>query len=258
MTLASPTAIPAFRDNYIWALRQGHQCVVVDPGDAGPVENFLREHQLRLAAILITHHHADHVGGIHQLLRHRQVPVYGPATETIPGLTQALKDGDTLILPGVDLALDVLSVPGHTLGHLAYYAASPGWLFCGDTLFSGGCGRLFEGTPEQMYHSLQRLAALPTETQVYCTHEYTQANLNFAAAVLPDDAAVQQRLNEVSALRAKGHITLPSTLAEELRSNLFLRTGNSALRSVCEKREKGSGSDSMKCFAALRRWKDDF
>lgn len=256
--LPSPTAIPAFHDNYIWAIRQGDHCVVVDPGDAGPVEQFLHENQLVLSSILVTHHHPDHVGGITALLQERNIPVYGPARETIPGMTHPLAEGDTIQPAGVDMTLTVLEVPGHTLGHIAFHEADQHWLFCGDTLFAGGCGRLFEGTPAQMHASLQRLASLPAETKVFCTHEYTLANLTFAVAVTPDDKAVTRRLESVRQARKAGRITLPSSIEEETRSNPFLRANEPALQHACEAREPGSAGNDMQCFATLRRWKDNF
>lgn len=256
--LASPTAIPAFNDNYIWALHDTTHCVVVDPGDAAPVEAFLQEQGLMLSAILITHHHPDHVGGISALLKNRDIPVYGPAAETIPGRTQALEQGDSITLDVFDLTLNVLAVPGHTLGHIVFHATHKEWLFCGDTLFAGGCGRLFEGSPEQMHHSLQKLAALPPQTQIFCAHEYTQANLTFAAAVTPDDSAVAERLSQVKAQRLRGEITLPSRLSLELQTNPFLRSHEPALQHACEQREPGAAAGPVACFAALRRWKDNF
>lgn len=255
--LQTPTAIAAFQDNYIWALRRDNHCVVVDPGDAAPVESWLRQQGLLLTGILITHHHPDHVGGVNALLEHRDIPVYGPARETIPGLTHPLNDGDRVKLAELDLELEVLDVPGHTLGHIAYHARQPGWLFCGDTLFAGGCGRLFEGTPEQMHHSLSRLAALPEDTQVFCAHEYTLANLTFAAKVTPEDPDVRTRLNDVKALRDAGHITLPSTIAVERRTNPFLRATEPALRQSCERHFDTPLDTPVDSFAALRRWKDN-
>lgn len=256
--LPSPIAIPAFTDNYIWTISQRDQCVVVDPGDAGPVEQFLQDKGLTLAAILVTHHHPDHVGGIATLTQDRDIPVYGPANETIPCMTQPLEDAQQITLPALDLTLKVMEVPGHTLGHIAYYDDQNGWLFCGDTLFAAGCGRLFEGTPSQMYTSLHRLAELPGQTLVYCTHEYTRANLEFAVAVTPEDQRVQARLAAVKAAREEGQITLPTTLAEECRTNPFLRTGEAEVQAACEAREPGAGSDDAQCFASLRRWKDNF
>lgn len=256
--LASPIAIPAFNDNYIWAICHEGQCVVVDPGDAAPVERFLEDKGLNLAAILITHHHPDHVGGINALIADRQIPVYGPARETIPGMTCPLEDKQQITLDALGIRMTVLDVPGHTLGHIAYYDAANSWLFCGDTLFAGGCGRLFEGTPSQMHASLHRLAELPAQTQVYCTHEYTLANLRFAIAVTPDDQRVQARFAAVKTAREQGLITLPTTVAEECRTNPFLRTAETAIQAACESREPGSANDNVQCFASLRRWKDNF
>ncbi|MBV2263778.1 MAG: hydroxyacylglutathione hydrolase, partial [Thauera sp.] len=182
--------IPAFRDNYIWLVHDGRHALVVDPGDATPVEEALREHGLALAAILVTHHHPDHTGGIGALVASHRVPVYGPARESIAGVVHSVADGDEIHLPAPAIALRVLEVPGHTAGHVAYVGmdSEPGLVFCGDTLFSAGCGRLFEGTPVQLGHSLARLAALPPDTRVYCTHEYTLSNLAFARAAEPDNA----------------------------------------------------------------------
>ncbi|EUC71339.1 hydroxyacylglutathione hydrolase [Alcanivorax sp. 97CO-5] len=254
---ASPIAIPAFNDNYIWAFHQQDQCVVVDPGDAEPVERYLRENGLSLSALLITHHHPDHVGGVAALTKHRDIPVYGPAKESIPAMSHPLHEGDTITPAGTDLAFTIMEVPGHTLGHIAFINASHGWLFSGDTLFAGGCGRLFEGTAAQMFHSLERLAALPEATLVFCAHEYTQANLTFAAAVTPNDSAVQTRLQAVTELRKKGKITLPSTLAEEKATNPFLRSDNEEVKASCQRHEPGCGESDIQCFAALRRWKDN-
>lgn len=254
--LRAPTAIPAFNDNYIWAIDDGHDSVVVDPGDAVPVEAWLREQGLNLSAILITHHHPDHVGGVAALCRDRSIPVYGPANETIPAMDHPLKDGDTVRLSAPALDLTVIEVPGHTLGHIAYHAAGPGWLFCGDTLFAGGCGRLFEGTPAQMHHSLSRLAALPEETRVFCAHEYTLANLTFASTVSPEDAAVTQRLATVRSLREQQRITLPSTIGEERRTNPFLRAAEPQLREAAAAHFGEAPADPVGSFAALRRWKD--
>src|ERR1700732_4808111 len=166
-------AIPAFKDNYLWLIHNGAYAVAVDPGDAAPILAALERHHLTLAAILLTHHHADHIGGVPQLLQHTKVPVYGPRNDAIAAVTIPLDEGDRVDLAELPLQLSVLDVPGHTLGHIAYVAQQQGWLFCGDTLFAGGCGRLFEGTPMQMVNSLAKLTALPDTTQVYCAHEYT-------------------------------------------------------------------------------------
>ena len=247
--------IPAFKDNYIWLLRKGAAATVVDPGDARPVLEVLERESLTLASILVTHHHADHQGGVAALLAHCRAEVYGPAAESISGISRALRGGETIHPAGCDSSLAVMAVPGHTLGHLAYYGA--GCLFCGDTLFAGGCGRLFEGTPAQMAASLARLATLPDETAVYCAHEYTQANLRFALAVEPGNRHLQGRALEVAAARASGLATVPSTIACEKASNPFLRCAEPEV--VASARQHGAGgADEVAVFAALREWKNGF
>jgi hydroxyacylglutathione hydrolase len=247
--------IPAFADNYLWLLVRDRRAVVVDPGDAAPVQQVLRERQLMLSAILVTHHHGDHVGGVLDLSS-GGVPVYGPAGETIPGRTQALREGDRIEALGE--RFEVLDVPGHTRGHIAYYAPDLQALFCGDTLFAAGCGRLFEGTPAQMAASLAKLAALPAATRVYCAHEYTLANLRFARAVEPDNAALAARTAHCDVLRAAGLPTVPSTLAEEQATNPFLRCAEPAVRAAAERVEAGAGASTLASFAALRAWKNRF
>lgn len=251
-------ALPAFADNYIWMLHDGHAAVVVDPGDDAPVVAALDAMSLQLAAILVTHHHADHVGGVDALRARLRGPVYGPAGESIPEPFEPLADGDRVDVLGQ--RFDVVDVPGHTAGHIAYVEHGTGadaLLFCGDTLFSGGCGRLFEGTPAQMHHSLQRLAALPPDTRVCCTHEYTLANLRFAAAVEPANAALQRYTAECQRRRQAGEPTLPSRIGLELQINPFLRCAEPAV--VAAARAHGANSDSgADVFAALRRWKDGF
>jgi len=245
--------IPAFKDNYIWLLTRGRQALVVDPGDAVPVLQRLTTDGLELSGILITHHHADHQGGIAELLTHRACDVFAPADESITGRTRPLRGGDRLEVLGT--SVEVMAVPGHTLGHLAYL--TPGALFCGDTLFGAGCGRLFEGTPAQMSGSLARIAALPDETRIYCAHEYTQMNLPFAQAVEPDNAAVQARLQKVSAMRAAGLATVPLLLGEEKLTNPFLRCDQPAV--IAAARAHGATDETpVAVFAALRAWRNVF
>jgi len=251
-------ALPAFDDNYIWMLHDGHDAVVVDPGDETPVLDALRAHSLRLAAILVTHHHADHVGGVAALRQATQAAVYGPAGEAIPEPFVPLAGGDQLAVLGQ--RFDVVDVPGHTAGHIAYVehgAAAEPLLFCGDTLFSAGCGRLFEGTPAQMHASLQKLAALPPDSRVCCTHEYTLSNLRFAAAVEPDNAAIARHTAHCRALRAAGRPTLPSHIALELEINPFLRCTEPAVVQAAQA-HGAAGRAAPEVFAALRRWKDGF
>jgi hydroxyacylglutathione hydrolase len=226
--------IPAFKDNYIWLLRKGASAAVVDPGDARPVLDLLDREGLSLASILVTHHHADHQGGVAELLAHYPAEVFGPAAESITGLSRPLSGGETVRIAACDVEFQVIAVPGHTLGHIAYYGA--GCLFCGDTLFAGGCGRLFEGTAAQMADSLARLAELPDETAVYCAHEYTQANLRFALAVEPGNRRLQSRVNEVARARASGLATVPSTMAIEKASNPFLRCGEPEVAASARRR----------------------
>jgi hydroxyacylglutathione hydrolase len=250
--------IPAFQDNYLWLIHDGVTGAVVDPGDADPVLAALSEHGLTLAAILLTHHHADHVGGVSTLLRHFDIPVFGPHAEAIPEVSVALHEGDHARIPSLGLDLEVLDVPGHTRGHIAYYSAQQGWLFCGDTLFAGGCGRLFEGTPEQMTASLGKLAALPDATQVYCAHEYTISNLRFAMEVEPANRDLQQRMQVESERRARGLPTVPSTIGREKATNPFLRYRNPAIADRLMETGQLSSREPNAVFAALRLWKNSY
>ncbi len=251
-------ALPAFNDNYIWMLHDGVRAAVVDPGDAGPVHEALDALRLQLSAILVTHHHADHVGGVDALRGRLQGSVFGPARERIPTPFTPLSDGARIEALG--LRFEVIDVPGHTAGHIAYLTHDDGpdpLLFCGDTLFSGGCGRLFEGTPAQMHQSLSRLSALPAKTRVCCTHEYTLSNLKFALAVEPANEALAAYTSECQALRAAGQITLPSTIGRELQINPFLRCDQPAV--VATAMAHGAPNPApVAVFGALREWKNHF
>ena len=263
-------ALPAFSDNYIWMLHDGQQALVVDPGDAAPVLKALDAQGLILAAILVTHHHPDHVGGLAGLRSRLTGPVYGPALESIPAPFEPLNDGAHITVLGLDF--EVMDVPGHTAGHIAYFhpagpapASAPPQqaddnrpiLFCGDTLFSAGCGRLFEGTPAQMHHSLSRLAALPGNSRVCCAHEYTESNLRFAAAVEPDNTEISAAITDCRSLRLQGLPTLPSTIAHELAINPFMRCDAAAvIRAASARGASGPGGAAV--LGALREWKNNF
>jgi hydroxyacylglutathione hydrolase len=246
--------IPAFRDNYIWCLRDQNHAAVVDPGDAAPVRAYLARENLELSAILTTHHHNDHVGGIGALTHSHPVPVFAPFDDRIDHVTDRVGEGDVVRLPRFELEFRVLEIPGHTLTHIAYYG--PNMLFCGDTLFACGCGRLFEGTPLQMLTSLTRLSTLPEETLVYCGHEYTQSNLRFGRTVDPSNPALRAWEEEANDLRRRQQPTLPSSLAREQRANPFLRCDDPVIAAaVC--RETGQAlTGPVAVFAALREWKN--
>ncbi|HEY8118818.1 MAG TPA: hydroxyacylglutathione hydrolase [Methylophilaceae bacterium] len=247
------TPIPAFQDNYIWLLRYGNHAAVVDPGDAIPVIETLRRLDLTLDFILITHHHSDHVGGVAELLLHSHAKVYAPRREHYEFAHIQVRDHDVVQLNSIDnLQLSVMDVPGHTLGHVAYYGAN--YLFCGDTLFAAGCGRLFEGTSEQMYSSLQRLAKLPKETAVYCTHEYTEHNLRFARMLDTDNPVLASRQDAAAALRANHKPTLPSTIGLELETNPFLRCDTPAIQRAAMIKS----SDPVQVFAAIREMRNHY
>lgn len=260
--MLSFTALPAFNDNYIWLIKDASRqlCAAVDPGDAQPVLDWLAEHpQWQLTDIIITHYHHDHIGGIEALKAATQARVVGPARETIPALDLPVDEGATIHLLGS--TVQVYAVPGHTLGHVVYFCetdASPPWLLSGDTLFSAGCGRVFEGTPEQMYASLQRLANLPDDTLVYCTHEYTLSNLLFAQAVEQNNPDLNQYLDKVRAQRNKQQITLPSSIALEKRINPFLRCEHAEVIQAAEHKAGATLPTSEAVFATLRAWKDTF
>jgi hydroxyacylglutathione hydrolase len=246
----------AFKDNYVWTLRKGRYAAVVDPGEARPVLDYLEAEGAQLTAILATHHHQDHVGGIAELLQIHKVPVYGPRGEPIATLTQAVGGGDTVALEQLDVSFEVLDIPGHTRAHVAYYGAN--MLFCGDTLFACGCGKAFEGTPQQLYSSLEKLVALPDETLVYCGHEYTLSNIGFAKAVEPDNAALLEREGNDARLRRENLPTLPSTIGREKATNPFVRVTRPAVIASANKYLGKRVSDPAGVFAALRQWKNEF
>ncbi|AYZ67887.1 hydroxyacylglutathione hydrolase [Burkholderia multivorans] len=269
--------VPAFEDNYIWLVSDGSEAIAVDPGEAAPVRRALSERGWRLTAILLTHHHADHVGGVTDLIDGQPddapLAVYGPAGEEIGVVTHPLRGGDRVTLDAPALAFDVLDVPGHTRGHIAYFqqagkgaagqgaagqgAAAP-HVFCGDTLFSCGCGRLFEGTPAQMLASLDALAALPGDTRVHCAHEYTLSNIRFALACEPGNAALAAWRDEAAERRARGVPTLPTTIAHERAVNPFLRADSAEIHATLEAQLHESVPDRLTAFRLLREWKNRF
>lgn len=257
MSQLTISPISAFDDNYIWCIQNNSDCVVVDPGDAAPVLEHCQSHKLTLSAILITHHHWDHTNGLDALLAEFPgIPVFGPQVGNIRFLTHKLKEGDEITLAQFNMTLRILDVPGHTLDHIAY--VSDLGVFCGDTLFSGGCGRLFEGTPEQMNRSLGKLMLLDDELAVYCTHEYTLANLKFANTVEPENNALKDYTQWAIKQRALGQPTLPSTIKREKAINPFLRTQEQRIKHNVEQQLGQSLQGSDDVFAAIRGWKDHF
>ncbi len=256
-------AIPAFTDNYIWCVydEDTKRAVVVDPGDAEPVLKALDKLDLTLDAILITHHHFDHTGGVDAILAKTSLdtPVYGPDNSNVKQITNTVRDGDKISV--LTLSFSIIGVPGHTLDHIAYYGSNEmgrPLLFCGDTLFAGGCGRVFEGTHDMMHSSLSKLAVLPGETQVYCAHEYTLANLGFANAVEPQNDDLQLRVNRDKEKRSNGIPTVPSTIEAELLTNPFLRCEESHVIAAANRISESSCNNSVAVFSALRGWKDTF
>ena len=256
MSTLTVVPLPAFHDNYIWALRDARRVVIVDPGDAQPVRDYLQREGLELIAILLTHHHNDHIGGVAALKRSHNVPIYGPHDERIAELTQRVSEGEIVKIPEFDLQFEVIEIPGHTRTHIAYYGA--GMLFCGDTLFASGCGRLFEGTPEQMHRSLAKLTALPDDTLVYCAHEYTLSNIAFARAVEPDNTELAEREIRERAIRKADKPTLPSTIGLEKATNPFLRVEVPAVAASAARLLGRTPKSPIEVFAAIRQWKNEF
>lgn len=263
------TAIKAFSDNYIWALTttkaNSNKSVLVDPGDADICISFLEENQIVLSTILVTHHHPDHTGGINKLVNYCQkkqwpLTIYGPKNEEIPNCDVKLVENDVVNLPDIPLTLAVIDLPGHTKGHIAYFTNDDlnSVLFCGDTLFSGGCGRLFEGTATQMLTSLTKLSNLPDNTKVYCAHEYTQANLNFALAVEPHNKDLISYNHKVEELRAKNQATIPTSIGIEKQINPFLRSHETTIQASAMAYDKNTKANSLDTFTTVRRWKDQF
>ena len=248
--------IPIFQDNYVWMIDDQSTALVVDPGDSAPVLQVLKAQKLELKAILLTHHHYDHVNGVAGLLEAYQVPVYGPSKEAQQWVTHPLADGMRLELESPDCHFLVMEVPGHTAAHIAFYNHEH--LFCGDTLFSAGCGRLFEGSAEQLYTSLSRIAKLADATRVFCTHEYTAANVAFARTVDPHNVALANYASVVNELRAKGQISLPSTIGLEKAINPFLRCDKTEIRQAVERQVDKKCADPIAVFRYLRQWKDKF
>lgn len=246
----------AFKDNYIWVLRKGRHAAVVDPGEARPVLGYLQDQRLELCAVLLTHHHADHIGGVADLLAHSEVPVYAPRGEPIDTPSRRVAEGDEISVAQMGLHLRVLDLPGHTRAHVGYYGAN--CLFCGDTLFACGCGRIFEGTPQQMFDSLEKLAALPRETLVFSAHEYTLSNIEFAKAVEPGNAALLERARSAAETRKQDRPTLPTTIGLEKETNPFLRSTQPEVMASADKYLGKHAAGPIAVFAAIRDWKNKF
>lgn len=256
MSTLTISPIPALRDNYIWVITHPakHTCVIVDPGEAGPVLETLAQHQLTLVGIFITHHHWDHTDGISAIIARHPAPVFAPHSKNIPSTTHPLKEGDTVSLPDMELSYQIIETPAHTQDHISYYGHNS--LFSGDTLFTGGCGRLFEGSAEQMCQSLDKLMALPDTTAIYCGHEYTEKNLQFAHLVEPNNHDIQHRLEQVHQHRLNNQPTVPATLEVEKKTNPFLRYRTANVKAAAETHAHTTFTNPVDVFAEIRRWKD--
>ena len=250
------TPLKALNDNYIWAIHNDHHCYVVDPGEAEPVNQFITDNQFKLAGILITHHHYDHVGGLVALQQRHQVKVWAPDDDRIEGDLIRVTEQDDIHLKHLDINLNVLFIPGHTLSHIAFY--NDNWLFSGDALFSLGCGRMFEGHPAMFVESLDKIKALPNHIQVYCGHEYTLDNCRFARAVEPDSQPLKEFYQKTAVLREQQEPSLPSLLGTEKELNPFLRTDDKPFQKQVQSQLNQPIDNAIDCFAALRQWKDDF
>jgi hydroxyacylglutathione hydrolase len=252
--------LAAFADNYLWLIHNRKDAIVVDPGDADIIISALEQHDLTLSAILVTHHHSDHTGGIEKLLDYApNAQIFGPALDHIKFVKYALNGNEEVVIEGFDLNFKVIAVPGHTLGHIAYYEANHAWLFCGDTLFGGGCGRVFEGTYAQMHQSLQKFIDLTDETLIFCAHEYTLSNLLFALQADPNNVELQERLEKTHELRKNEQATVPTLLGIEKRTNPFLRSNNKELRNHLITLNKiDEKANVLDVFTALRIWKNNF
>lgn len=256
MATVSVFPIRAFNDNYVWTLVSGSNAAVVDPGDAAPVLETLRARKLTLTAILNTHHHADHVGGNEELLRHFKVPVYGPVEERIPTVSHRVREGDRIVVDGIGVELSVMEIPAHTRTHISFHNAD--MVFSGDTLFACGCGRIFEGTPAQMHAALSKLMALPDSTKVYCGHEYTLSNIRFGRAAEPDNAALAAWEQEAAAQRERDEVTLPSTIGREKATNPFARCDQPGVIASASRRAGKALPDAVSVLAEIRDWKNNF
>ena len=250
--------LPALKDNYIWLLKNkiSRHVAIIDPSETKPVLDKIKSESLIPIAILITHHHWDHVGGILGIIKQYDIPVYTPKTESVTGSTDLVSEGDIVALPELNINLEILDVPGHTSGAIAYYTNSI--VFSGDTLFAGGCGRIFEGTSSQMYASLTKFKTLPANTLLYCGHEYTVKNLKFAASIEPQNTFIHKRLEHAQRSRKSNRPTVPTTLLEESRSNPFLRCEEPNVISAASDFFGKNLNNAVDVFTAIRQWKDNF